>query len=438
MTRKVTQLFLILMCALFCSLAPVTARADGAVYALTNALTQNQVLVYRRAKDGTLTLTQTIATGGGGSGLQLAGADSLGSQGSLILNAGHRLLFAVNTETLATNDGTDPTYDCQEGTITSFLVANDGSLTFADKVASGGLYPNSLTIRGGLLYVLNAGGPGLDPACSGTTPNISGFTVNGSGQMKPLANSLRAIDPGHLYGTGFFLDCDPGGFPAGLFDCGLNPPAFVRSPAKVGFTPDGDQLVVTVKATNTIYVFGVGENGTLGYPTLSQATGPNQPTYFGFVFDTAGHMIVTEPLGGTPTIPADNAGTVSSFTITKSGELHPISASIANGQSLSCWVVLEPITEKYAYIANNGSGNISIYSVASSGRLKLLTAAAAVANGANNLAVARQGDTSFLYSDDGGDGTVGAFVIHGDGSITSLGYYAGLPVNAGAEGLAAY
>ncbi len=291
MTRKVTQLFLILMCALFCSLAPVTARADGAVYALTNALTQNQVLVYRRAKDGTLTLTQTIATGGGGSGLQLAGADSLGSQGSLILNASHRLLFAVNTETLATNDGTDPTYDCQAGTITSFLVANDGSLTFADKVASGGLYPNSLTIRGGLLYVLNAGGPGLDPACSGTTPNISGFTVNGSGQMKPLANSLRAIDPGHLYGTGFFLDCDPGGFPAGLFDCGLNPPAFVRSPAKVGFTPDGDQLVVTVKATNTIYVFGVGENGTLGYPTLWQATGPNQPTYFGFVFDRQASIV---------------------------------------------------------------------------------------------------------------------------------------------------
>jgi hypothetical protein len=58
------------------------AFADGAVYAMTNQLISsggNNILVYHRASDGTLTLIQTIATSGGGSGTQLAGFDSLGS-----------------------------------------------------------------------------------------------------------------------------------------------------------------------------------------------------------------------------------------------------------------------------------------------------------------------------------------------------------------------
>ena len=48
------------------SLLPAaTAWADGAVYAMTNALDNNQVLVYHRAANGNLNLIQTIATGGG-------------------------------------------------------------------------------------------------------------------------------------------------------------------------------------------------------------------------------------------------------------------------------------------------------------------------------------------------------------------------------------
>ena len=48
----------------------------------------------------------------------------------------------------------------------------------------------------------------------------------------------------------------------------------LRSPGQVGFTPDGDQLVVTVKGTNSIYVFSVGKDGTLRKPTVTQAPGP--------------------------------------------------------------------------------------------------------------------------------------------------------------------
>src|SRR5277367_2910605 len=137
------------------------ALADGAVYAMTNALGSNQIKVYHRTTNGMLSLVQTIATSGGGSGIQLDPTDSLGSQGGLMLDQNHRRLFAVNTESTATL----PMGDCQQGSISSFLVASDGTLTLVEKTPSGGLFPDSLTVNpfGNLLYVLNAGGPGTSP-----------------------------------------------------------------------------------------------------------------------------------------------------------------------------------------------------------------------------------------------------------------------------------
>jgi 6-phosphogluconolactonase len=449
MTRGITKLLISVIC---CSLPLIGAWADGAVYAMTNALGANQVLVYHRADDGTLSLIQTIGTGGGGGGLQLSTVDSLGSQGSLKLDEAHHRLFAVNTETLAANNPGD----CQEGTITSFLVARDGSLTLADRVLSGGLYPNSLTFKstkdgpgknealrsrvvGDLLYVLNAGGPGLSPAC-GTGPKITGFTVDRAGTMSFLPGSVQAINPGALAGTGSGVNCPPGGFsPVASYYCGLNPPAFPRSPGEVRFTPDGDQLVVTVKGTNSIYVFPVGKRGTVGSPRVTQAPGPALPTYFGFAFDDEDDMILTEAFGRSTSIPASGRGAVSSFTITRSGVLRQISASIADFGTAACWVALEPTTGRYAYISNNLSNNISTYSVRKDGRLTLLAAEAASVNGPNDLAVVGEGRASFLYVLDSGDGTVGAFQIdQRNGSLTSLGAIGGLPANAGAGGLAAY
>jgi|SRR6516164_42846 hypothetical protein len=127
MARNIGKIFLY---PLLCALPAAGAWADGAVYAMTNALGNNEILVYHRAANGNLSPTtpiQTAATGGGGSGLQLAGVDSLGSQGSLQLDKDHHFLFAVNTESAAQNNGAG-TYntDSEQGTITSFSVAADG------------------------------------------------------------------------------------------------------------------------------------------------------------------------------------------------------------------------------------------------------------------------------------------------------------------------
>lgn len=406
---------------------------------MTNAVGNNKILVWHRASNGKLNLIQTIATGGGGSGAQLDPADSLGSQGSLVLDEAHHLLFAVNTESLAEND-----QDCQEGTVTAFLVASNGKLRFADRVKSGGLFPNSLAVKTlngrvnyrDLLYVLNAGGPGSSPFC-GATPNITGFTVNSVGQMSLLRNAVQSIiDPGLLDGHGSGVNCPVSGFPTPSYDCGRNPPAFVRSPARVLFTPDGSRLVVTVKGTNAIYVFPVGENGA---PMVTQAPGPALPTYFGFAFDRHGHLIVAEPFGEATSIPALGTGGVSSFTITPTGALQEISADISDGGTATCWVALEPVTGKYAYVSNNLSNSLSSFTVAPNGSLRLLAALAAGASGPNDLADVGDRGASFLYVLNSGSGMVEAFRVSlQNGSLTALPAVGGLPVNDGAQGLAAY
>ena len=468
------------MCALFCSLTAGLAWADGAVYAMTNALDNNQVLVYHRDVNGNLNLAQTIATGGGGSGLQLAGVDSLGSAGSIQLDEQHHVLFVVNTETAAENNGSGAyNTDCQQGTITSFRVGVDGTLTFADRVFSGGLFPNSLTEKTilvapppdednkgngkhkgdkddtpqprELVYVLNAGGPEV-PIChltpgTANTPNITGFQVDNSGHMIPL-DTTQPIDPGPATGPAGGVSCTAAaatgfsnltGAPAADFQCGLNPPSFARSPSQILFTPDGTQLTVTVKGTNTIYFFPVDADGTADPPTITQAPGPALPSFFGFAFDFNANLLVTEFFGTATSIPKGGAGALSSFGITLNGHLQPISSDVADGGTAACWIAVDPVTGGFAYVSNNlGDFRISSYTVGSNGAVTLLNGTAATGAGPNDLTTAQENGISFLYVVNAATGTVGAFQINGDGSLTPITGGGGLPANRSAQGLAAY
>jgi 6-phosphogluconolactonase len=413
------------------------AWAQGAVYAMTNAVGNNQIIVWARAADGTLTYLQTVDTGGGGSGVQIDPTDSLGSQGSVVVDAAHHWLFAVNTESTASN-----TQDCNIGSISSFRIALDGSLTLAGKVASGGLFPNSLTARGNQLWVLNAGGP----SNCGTGPNITSFSIGWNGVLSAIPFSGRAIDPGP--NPGRYLNCDPGmgPFTMPIFNCGLNPPAFPRSPAQIGYTPKGDALVVTDKGINAIYVFPLKQDrfgrtpAVALAPTIWKAPGITQPTYFGFAFDLQNRLIVAEPFGASSTIPAGGASAVSSFAFTRWGTLQPINLDAANQQTASCWVAIEPLSKSYAYVSNNGSSDISIYLINPAGKLVAIdkTAASAYLSGPNDLAVASSLGKGFLYVLSAASGKVSAFQIIPGGLLIHLGDVDGLPPDAGAQGLAAY
>ena len=70
--------------------------ALGAVFVQTNELAGNTIASYTRAANSVLTPAGRFATGGKGGAAVGAVSDRLASQGSLVYDGVHRLLFAVN------------------------------------------------------------------------------------------------------------------------------------------------------------------------------------------------------------------------------------------------------------------------------------------------------------------------------------------------------
>jgi 6-phosphogluconolactonase (cycloisomerase 2 family) len=221
---------------------PVAADGNdggpGAVYTITNAASGNEVTVYKRAANGSLSFEATYATDGLGSGA------GLGSQGAVALSQNGRWLFAVNA---GSNE------------VSVFAVRERG-LALVDIVDSGGEMPISLTTHDGLLYVLNAGGSG----------NITGFRVRENGMLEPLDSSNQPLSNG---GSGD----SPG-------------------PAQISFDPEGEFLVVTEKMTNLIDVYRVRRR--IADPPVTSLSAGETP--FGFAFDRRGRLIVSEAFGGAP------------------------------------------------------------------------------------------------------------------------------------------
>lgn len=332
--------------------------APGAVYVLSNQASGNSVLVYSRAANGTLTYVATYPTGGKGAG---TGGDPLGSQGSLTLESG--LLFAVNP---GSNDVS--------------LFAVDGvKLTLLDRKPSGGEMPTSVTAKGHVAYVLNAGG----------TPNISGFLVDVIGKhLISLPGSQRPLSGG------------------------LN-----AKPAQVLFAPEGNELLVTEKGAQLIDTYSVGFAGYASAPTPHASSGV---TPFGFSITNRGYAVVSEA-----------SGTVSSYEVESGKHLTPITAALPLGQRADCWLVTTG-DGRYAYTGNAGSGTISSLKVAANGALTLLNPAAGTLSAPFDLALSKRG--KFLYVREG-NGAVSGFRVKPDGTLVPIGSVTGVP--SGAQGIAA-
>ena len=237
--------YLVLLTVLL-ALVPVTAfgagrPSAGAVYVMNNAPEGNEIVVFDRDFRGRLTLADSYATAGSGSG---GGIDPLASQGSLILSPNNRWLFAVNA-------GSDD--------ISVFRVTRHG-LELVGNFDSGGSFPASLALYHNLLYVLNS-----DPGGNGA--NITGFRLDRHGDLTPLSGSTRSLGAGGFH--------------------------------QVGFGPHGDTLIVTQGApngVNAILVFGVDEEGL---PDATPAISPSAGVVpFGFIFDRRGHLLVAEAGSG--------------------------------------------------------------------------------------------------------------------------------------------
>jgi 6-phosphogluconolactonase (cycloisomerase 2 family) len=256
---------------------PLSGGADHVVFVQTDNPSGNQVVAYDRAFDGTLHQAGTYATGGLGGILTGSVVDHTASQGSLVYDAHHALLYAVNAGS---------------NSISVFAVRRD-RLFLLEVLPSGGDFPVSVAVHGDIVYVLNARSGG----------SVQGFRALFD-FLVPLPGSARPL--------------------------GLDPtltPEFVNTPGQVAFSPNGSQLIVTTKANGSnIDVFGVRFDGRLSAaPVVNNEPGT---VPFAVSFDAAGHLVATE------------AGTsaVATFTLAPNGTLTVIDSKLT-GQAATCWIV---------------------------------------------------------------------------------------------------
>ncbi|MCA1666371.1 MAG: beta-propeller fold lactonase family protein [Thermomicrobia bacterium] len=353
------------------TVATPSASGAGAVYALTNQESTNAVAVFARSADGKLTMMTTVPTGGKGIGDQ-SDTEGLGSQGALALSQDGKLLFAVNGGS---------------GDISVFI-AEGNTLSFVTKVPSNGPRPISLTVHGDMLYALN-----YDRQKPGKG-NITGFTIGRSNTLTPIANSTKSLSSNG--------NVDPG---------------------QVLFSPKGDLLVVTEKATNKIVTYPVGSDGVAGGPNV-QASGGEAPFSLTFVSDT---LLVTADNFGD----AAGKGAASSFTVGDKGTLKLVSKAVPAKLTGACWIVATG-DGKWVYVANTGSGVISGYKVGQDGSIALLNADGITARaGKKPRDLALSGDNKYLYAFDTVGGNVQAFAVQTDGKLESLGTAGTIPAPGG-------
>ena len=156
-----------------------------------------------------------------------AAVDPLASQSSLVYDAQHRLLLAPNA-------GSD--------TISVFSVRGT-ALHLNEVISSGGPFPSSIAVHDNIAYVLDAGSSGF----------VQGYRIDGN-RLSPIEGSLRSLSLANS-----------------------NPPPFLAAPAQVGFTPNGGQLVVTLKGNygGSVDVFSVSPSGAISAQATTTVVGGN-------------------------------------------------------------------------------------------------------------------------------------------------------------------
>ncbi len=358
---------------------PLTAQQDvvGAVYTMSNDPSGNAVLVFNRAADGSLTPGGAFSTGGLGTGGREPDL-GLANAGALALSENHRLLFVVNP-------GSDD--------VSVFAVKEKG-LELLDRESSGGREPISVTSKGNLVYVLNAGGN------VGASDNITGFVVTPEGKLLQLSDSTRPLS------------------------------AAVTAPAQIKFTPDGTVLVVTEKATNIIDTYTVGKDGRATGPIVTPS---DAKTPFGFYLGNGNQLFISDDFSDAP-----GAGSLSSYLVFDDGSLELVSSAVPANETGACWTVVSH-DGRFTYIANTVSSTVSLYKI--DRRHGSVTFDQSFQSLFSPTDLDVSGDGRFLYvlnPDINGQGSPGINVFRRnerDGSLIPLPGVSGLPTSV--DGLVA-
>ena len=282
----------------------------GHVYVNDNTAPVNTIAAFDRHADGSLTPVpgSPFSAGGAGTGAVI------GSQGSLQI-AGHgRYLLAV---------------DAGSNQISVLRIGFDGGLRLVrgGVVGSGGAEPVSIARHRSLVYVANAG-----PAAT----DYSGFRLTFGGRLLPIPGSTVSLP----------ADSQPG---------------------DVLFNSDGTDLAGTRVGTSLIDSFSVGRDGLLtaapGSPFTAQGPGP-----FGSEFRPTDprQLFVSNAHGGA------GAGTVSAFSVSRTGALTSIGASpFADQQTAPCWVEISH-DGRFLFAVNTATPSVSSYAIGRDGSLRLI------------------------------------------------------------------
>jgi 6-phosphogluconolactonase (cycloisomerase 2 family) len=326
---------------------PEAGPTPNGVYTLSNDPTANEVVVYTRAADGSLTPFGSFPTGGTGSG------GALGDEGALIFDAAHNLFFAVNAG---------------DSTISMMGLRADGTLALLSKVPSGGVSPVSLTLSGTTLYVLNDG----TAAAPAQSANISGFTVDPGGLL-PIPSSTQPLSAAQV------------------------------APAQIQFVLGGTVLVVTEKGTNHLDSYVV----TAGVASAPKTIVGSGTTPYGFAVSAGGEIVVSEAFGGTAgagatssySIAADGtitavsksvtssqsapcwvavsgttayvantaSNTLTAYTVAAGGALTLVNSSATTGAAPADLAVTHD--NAFLYSRNGGDHSVSVFAIAADGSL---------------------------------------------------------------------
>jgi hypothetical protein len=137
-----------------------------------------------------------------------------------------------------------------------------------------------------VVYVLNAG-----------SKTIAGFRLS-PGRLGPIPHSVQPLGAGALV------------------------------PKQIQFTNDGQVLAVTENGSNTIDTFVVGPNQKAGPAITTPSTGGGP---FGFDFDRAGHLLVSDAGLSTGRSGATSYDVAPDGTVTANGPAVPIDQAAAAG-----------------------------------------------------------------------------------------------------------
>lgn len=347
-------------------------RNTETVYVMSNNNDKNEVLTYQLGYNGQFDLRARVATAGRGSG---GTTDPLQSQGALTLSGDRNLLFAVNAAS---------------GTVSSFHLVN-GLPILVDVQPSGGAFPVAVAEHNGTVYVLNAGGSGA----------VEVLKADGLGRLHDVQNT-----------TAFLTGTNSGA-------------------SSISVSPNGRWLVVIEKVSNSIDVFPINPDGTLGTVVNNKSVTAG---VFATAFTPNGQLIISEnqPNDGSLT------SSISSYTINANGTVAAVSQSLPTFGNGNCWNVITP-NGKWVYAENSATSTIAGFTISSNGTLTPIanTILSTLPAGAVNLDVTTSADGKHLFNIQSGAGVVGVYTINSDGTLNQLGDIEGLPKTAGFNGIAA-